>query len=98
MEVKGKHPNINVLIRIDFERTSSFVSSKHTKSKKNHENSSRNKDFRVIFKNAGPKGSPGFERVLRGYFFQKTGFAVRHDFSSILMLETSNKLQCVGNQ
>ena len=48
--------------------------------------------------NAGPKGSPGFERVLRGYFFQKTGFAVRHDFSSILMLETSNKLQCVGNQ
>ena len=39
---------------IDFERTSSFVLSKHTKLKKNHENSSRNKDFRGIFKNAGP--------------------------------------------
>ena len=48
--------------------------------------------------NSGPKGSPGFERVLPGYFFQKTGFAVRHVFSSILMLETSNKLHCVGNQ
>ena len=58
----------------------------------------RNKDFRAILKNAGPKGSPGFERVLPGYFFQKTGFAVRHVFSSILMLETSNKLHCVGNQ
>ena len=66
--------------------------------KKNYENSSRNKDFRAILKNAGPKGSPGFERVLPGYFFQKTGFAVRHVFSSILMLETSNKLHCVGNQ
>ena len=65
--------------------------------KKNHENSSRNKDFRVIFKNAGPKGSPGFERVLRGYFFQKTGFAVRASFSSIFKIETSNKLHCVGN-
>ena len=74
---------------IDFERTSSFVLSKHRKSKKNYENPSRN---------AGPKGSPGFERVLPGYFFQKTGFAVRHVFSSILMLETSNKLHCVGNQ
>ena len=83
---------------IDFGKISSFVSSKHTKLKKNHENSSRNKDFRVIFKNAGPKGSPGFERVLRGYFFQKTGFAVQHVFSPILMLETSNKLHCVGNQ
>ena len=51
-----------------------------------------------FLRNMSPKGSPGFERVLRGYFFQKTGFAVRHDFSSILMLETSNKLQCVGNQ
>ena len=65
---------------------------------KKYENPSRNKDFRAILKNAGPKGSPGFERVLPGYFFQKTGFAVRHVFSSILMLETSNKLHCVGNQ
>ena len=83
---------------IDFERTSSFVLSKSEKLKKNDENSFRNKDFTAILKNSGPKGSPGFERVLPGYFFQKTGFAVRHDFSSILMLETSNKLQCVGNQ
>ena len=50
---------------IDFERTSSFVLSKHRKSKKNYENPSRN---------AGPKGSPGFERVLPGYFFSKNGF------------------------
>ena len=83
---------------IDFERTSSFVLSKHRKSKKkNYENPSRNKDFRAILKNAGPKGSPGFERVLPGYFFQKTGFAVQHVFSPILMLETSNKLHFVGN-
>ena len=47
--------------------------------------------------NSGPKGSPGFERVLPGYFFQKTGFAVQHVFSPILMLETSNKLHFVGN-
>ena len=47
--------------------------------------------------NSGPKGSPGFERVLRGYFFQKTGFAVRASFSSIFKIETSNKLHCVGN-
>ena len=48
--------------------------------------------------NAGPKGSPGFERVLPGYFFQKLGFSVRHFFSPILMLDTSNKLHFVGNQ
>ena len=59
---------------IDFERTSSFVLSKHRKSKKHYENPSRNKDFRAILKNAGPKGSPGFERVLPGYFFPKNGF------------------------
>ena len=43
--------------------------------KKIYENPSRNKDFRAILKNAGPKGSPGFERVLPGYFFSKNGFS-----------------------
>ena len=49
--------------------------------------------------NAGPKGSPGFERVLPGYFFfKKRGLPCGMFFSSILMLATSNKLHCVGNQ
>ena len=51
-----------------------------------------------FLRNMSPKGSPGFERVLPGYFFQKMGFSVRHFFSPILMLDTSNKLHFVGNQ
>ena len=74
-----------------------FYQNIENQKKKNYENPSRNKDFRAILKNAGPKGSPGFERVLPGYFFQKTGFAVQHVFSPILMLETSSKLHFVGN-
>ena len=51
-----------------------------------------------FLKNAGPKGSPGFIRVLTSSIFRKlektgTGF-----LKSVLEIETSNKLHLVGKR
>ena len=84
---------------IYFERVSSYVLSKLKNPKK--EIMKINQEIRILerfLRNMSPKGSPGFERVLPGYFFQKMGFSVRHFFSPILMLDASNKLHFVGNQ
>ena len=51
-----------------------------------------------FFKNSGPKGSPGFIRVLTGSIFQKLEKTGTKSLKSVLEIETSNKLHLEGKR
>ena len=51
-----------------------------------------------FLKNAGPKGSPGFIRVLTGSIFQKFEKTGLPFLKSVLEIETSNKMHLVGKR